>query len=267
MSWKRDEPLTRDEVEKDVGTAGGFTIPTWRQRGGLVWILLLVVLLALVLSGGLPGGEDKVNLRDVLKPFPAVPAAGESLAGAGEPGFAAKVAADLQQTWRGLFRRAGVAFQPAKLVTLGRVAGARCGLEAPASADAFYCRFDARLLLDRRLGAAYPVAHAYAHHVQEILGITGQIARAEEESPRQAAELWRRHELQADCLAGVWARSALGDAEGAAAIDRAAVRVDQDIYLDRESWSAPGRAQRDRWFRRGLAGGKASACDTFTTSA
>lgn len=258
--------MTREEVEERLGTTGGFAIPLRPgRRSGLIWVVLLVVIAALALVGGLPGGGEGVNLREVLKPFPAAPAAdGRTLGSPDSPGFVARVSRDVQQTWRQLFRQAGVAYRPARLVVFDRGLNTDCGLLAPAASDAFYCQFGAQLFLDSGLSDTYLVAHGYAHHVQELLGITDHVARAEEASPRQARDLWRAHELQADCLAGVWAHSALRKVDAAAAIQLATIPLGPDHSVNRESWAGASREQRASWFQRGFRDGVPAACDSFS---
>jgi uncharacterized protein len=260
---RSEEPLTREQVEEKYGTTGGFRLPTFRTRGALLWVVLTLILAAFVLAGGLPGGGEGVNLRDVLKPFPTVPAPDRP-----PPRGVGPVAREVQQTWRELFRQAGIPFRPAKVVVVNRMANSECGVFIAAAADdAFYCHFDRKLMLDGGLSGAYPIAHTYAHHVQELLGITEQVARAERASPRQAHDLWRRHELQADCLAGVWAHSAYRRLDAAAAIERATLPLNRDHYIERESWAGAPREQRATWFAKGYVQGKPSACDTFAQDA
>jgi uncharacterized protein len=258
VRWKRG--LTREEVEERFGTTGGFRLPLGQSRYSGVWILLVLVFVALALVGGLPGGgESPVNLRRVFEPFPATRSPN------GPPPAGAKlIGRDVQQTWKELFRRAGVDYRPAKLIVFDRVTNSDCGVVNSAATEAFYCRFDAKLLLSSGLSDAYRIAHGYAHHVQEILGISDQIARGAKESPRQARDLWRRHELQADCLAGVWAHSALRNVDAAAAMQSATLPVGPDHSADRESWAGAPREQRATWFRRGFRGGLPGACDSFT---
>jgi uncharacterized protein len=258
VRWKRG--LTREEVEERLGTTGGFRLPLGQSRYSGVWIVLVLVFVALALVGGLPGGgEGRVDLKRVFEPFPATPSP------SGPPPAGAKlIGRDVQQTWKELFRRAGVDYRPAKLVVVDRVTRSACGLGVPAATEAFYCGLDTELLLNSGLGDAYRIAHGYAHHVQEILGITEQIARGAEESPRQARDLWRRHELQADCLAGVWAHSALRNADAPAAIQLATIPVDPDHAADLKNWTGAPREERARWFRRGFGGGLPAACDSFS---
>jgi predicted metalloprotease len=154
----------------------------------------------------------------------------------------------------------------------------------------FYCPGDQKVYIDlafyetlrRQLGApgdfaqAYVIAHEVGHHVQNLMGITGQVEqRRGRMSEAQANALSVRVELQADCFAGVWAYHAnaarqileSGDVEEAL---NAASRIGDDA-LQRE---ARGRvvpetfthgtsAQRVSWFRRGMQGGNVGDCDTF----
>jgi predicted metalloprotease len=193
----------------------------------------------------------------VLQPFPV-----SARASATPPVGAARIGRDVQQTWRELFGRAGVDFRPAKLVVLDRVRQSQCGIAVPQAAEAFYCALDTTVSFSGGAGDPYLIAHVYAHHVQHVLGITEQIARGAEASPRQARDLWLRHELQADCLAGVWAHSALRDA--APAIRLASIPVNPDHAADVENWAGPRRVQRVHWFLQGFRGGDASACNAFT---
>jgi predicted metalloprotease len=266
VRWKGQ--LTREQVEESVGTTGGFRIPIGRQRGGLVWIVLLLVLVAAVLSGGLPGRGDGVNLRQVLEPFPQAPAAdGRSFGAPESSGFVARVARDVDLMWKQLFRQAGIEYHSARRMVFERTAKSDCGVTIAAPSDLSYCEYDESLALDAGIAYPYLIAHGYAHHVQQLLGITGQIRRAERASPAQARDFWRRHELQADCLAGVWAHSAYRRLDVDAAVGLAPVATDPDHLVDPKHWGVTTVEQRTRWFRAGFEDGKASACDTFSRDA
>ena len=82
-------------------------------------------------------------------------------------------------------------------------------------------------------------------------------------SPRQARELWRKHELQADCLAGVWAHSALRRADADAAIRLATIPLNPDHVVEFKSWAGAPREERASWFARGFRRGLAAACNSF----
>jgi predicted metalloprotease len=264
---QRDRRLTRDEVEERYGTTGAFRFPLGMSRYSGVWILLVLLIVALALVGGLPGGGggEGVNLREVLKPFPAAPAHdGRSFGDRDSPGFVGRVARDVDQTWRELFRRAGIAYRSPTRVVFDGMGRSDCGITLAAGSDQFYCEYDEKLMLDSGVAYSYQVAHAYAHHVQFVLGITPHIRRAEEADRDRAREFWLRHELQADCLAGVWAYSAYRKLDVADAVGPAPSAVDPDHQVDRKHWSATTPEQRTKWFRNGLRDGKPAACDTFS---
>jgi predicted metalloprotease len=164
-----------------------------------------------------------------------------------------------------------------------------CGF-AQAAMGPFYCPADERAYLDlaflrdmgRELGAsgdfaqAYVIAHEVGHHVQNLLGVSERVAAAQQRLDEAGANaLAVRLELQADCLAGLWAHRAEaarhiiepGDIEEAL---RAASAVGDDRlqrrsrgYVVPESFTHGSSAQRMRWFKRGLETGSLRACDTF----
>ena len=87
----------------------------------------------------------------------------------------------------------------------------------------FYCPRDQNIYislsfyrdLKYQLGApgdfaqAYVIAHEVGHHVQNLLGISEQVYNARNRlSGTEANQLSVMQELQADCLAGVWASNA-----------------------------------------------------------
>jgi predicted metalloprotease len=154
----------------------------------------------------------------------------------------------------------------------------------------FYCPQDRKLYLDlsffkemsQRLGApgdfaqAYVIAHEVGHHVQNLLGIAEKVRQLQ----RQAGEaegnaLAVRMELQADCLAGVWANHAQkrlnwlepGDIEealtAANAIGDDRLQQQGQGRVVPDSFTHGTSAQRVRWFKTGFAQGQVNQCDTF----
>jgi hypothetical protein len=123
---------------------------------------------------------------------------------------------------------------------------------------------------------AYVIAHEIGHHVQNVLGISGKVDEARQRTNERGANaLSVRLELQADCLAGVWAFHANqakqvlqpGDIEEAL---NAASQIGDDTLQRNaqgrvvpESFTHGSSAQRVSWFKRGMASGQMSQCDTF----
>jgi hypothetical protein len=154
----------------------------------------------------------------------------------------------------------------------------------------FYCPADQKVYLDqsffdelgRRFGApgdfaaAYVIAHEVGHHIQTVLGISEQVQKAQSRASKtQGNAIQVRMELQADCLAGVWAKANAdklepGDVEeamrAAAAIgDDTLQRAAQGVVVP-ESFTHGSSAQRTKWFMQGLNQGTIAACDTFASN-
>jgi len=195
---------------------------------------------------------------------------------------------DVQKNWdRVLPAQTGVAYHHAKLVLFRNSYPSACG-KARSATGPFYCPGDEKVYLDlefftelkRRFGApgefaqAYVIAHEIGHHVQKLLGIEPKIRHLQEADPREANPLSVRLELQADCFAGIWAHSTeqrnLVNGNDIASAMRAAAAVGDDRlqraakgYVNPESFTHGTSAERVEWFRRGLASGKISDCNTL----
>jgi predicted metalloprotease len=203
--------------------------------------------------------------------------------------FVSVVLADTEDTWGALFRQAGEQYENPKLVLFSGAVQSACGF-AQAAVGPFYCPADHKLYIDlafyrdlrERFHApgdfaqAYVIAHEVGHHVQNLLGIADQVHGAQQRvSPEQANALSVRMELQADCLAGVWAHHAnrsrqileQGDVEEAlnAASQIGDDRMQQRArgYVAPESFTHGSSKQRVDWFRRGLESGALEQCNTF----
>ncbi len=193
-----------------------------------------------------------------------------------------------QDMWQQLLPRHGSQYRPAKLVLFRDVVQSACGF-AQSATGPFYCPGDEKVYIDlgfydelaRRFGApgdfaqAYVLAHEVGHHVQTVLGISKQVRQRQSRNPRQANQLSVAMELQADCLAGVWARSAAeqgrldpGDIEeglGAASAvgDDRIQRMSGKRYINPESFTHGSAAQRKEWFTKGYQTGDPDQCDTI----
>jgi predicted metalloprotease len=164
-----------------------------------------------------------------------------------------------------------------------------CG-QASSQTGPFYCPLDNLVYFDLEflvtlqenfgatgdLAAQYIVAHEFGHHVQNVLGINEEMRRAQQEDPARANQYSVALELQADCLAGAWARDAsdrdLLDDEreieealnAAAAVGDDAIQQKTQGRVDPESWTHGSSAQRVEWFQRGFRTGDPQRCTTFS---
>jgi predicted metalloprotease len=213
-------------------------------------------------------------------------------AGARDEGreFVSRVLGSTERVWGEIFQRAGKQYAEPNLVLFsGRVQSA-CGF-ASAAAGPFYCGNDQKVYIDlsfyRELrerfkapgdfAQAYVVAHEVGHHVQNLLGIMDKVkARQSRASEPEANGLSVRLELQADCLAGIWASFANqerrilepGDVEeglnAAAQIGDDTLQKRAQGYVVPEGFTHGSADQRVRWFRRGIETGDLKQCDTFS---
>lgn len=204
--------------------------------------------------------------------------------------FVSTVLADTEDVWTDMFRQGGSRYQQPKLVLFRGATPTACGT-GQAAMGPFYCPADQKVYIDlafyetlkRDLGApgefaqAYVIAHEVGHHVQHLLGISDEVDRQRGRvSQVQYNQLSVRLELQADCLAGVWAHHAQsarqileqGDIEAAM---NAAAKIGDDALQRRsqgrvvpDSFTHGSSAQRVRWFQQGLQNGKVQGCDTFS---
>jgi predicted metalloprotease len=197
------------------------------------------------------------------------------------------VITDAQNTWTDVFRKEGIEYQRAKLVIFRDVTPTGCGTGQAASGP-FYCPADGNVYLDlgffdelhRRFGApgdfaqGYVIAHEVGHHVQNLMGTSDRVQEAMQNDRRNANQYSVRLELQADCYAGIWGRSAAsrnlldpGDVEeglaAAAAVGDDRLQEMSGRAVNPESFSHGSSAQRMEWFQRGFQSGDIRSCDTF----
>jgi predicted metalloprotease len=196
------------------------------------------------------------------------------------------VTEDLIATWTEIFKKEGKTFRPANMVLFKEGTKTACGFGTTAIGP-FYCPGDEKAfidlsffkLLNDRFAApgdfaqAYVLAHEYGHHVQNVLGYEDTFRAAQKKDPEKKNELSVRFELQADCLAGVWAHASQkknllepGDVEeglkAAAAIGDDTLQKQSGGTVSPESWTHGSSEQRMKWLRRGLDQGTIAACDT-----
>ena len=206
--------------------------------------------------------------------------------------FVAAILGETEATWSEIFSRANQDYREPTLVMFEGQVQSACGF-ASSAAGPFYCPGDEKVYLDTsffrdlatRFGAAgdfapaYVIAHEIGHHVQHQLGIAGKVnARRSQVGEVEGNELSVRLELQADCLAGVWANHSQaklqwlqdGDIEealrAASAIGDDRLQKQAQGYVVPESFTHGSSEQRVHWFTKGLRAGDMQACDTFSSA-
>ncbi len=194
-----------------------------------------------------------------------------------------------QSMWSRVLPELGAEYRDAKLVLFRDATVTACGYGQSATGP-FYCPGDEKVYIDLAFfqelrdrfkapgdfAQAYVLAHEIGHHVQNILGTSGKVHRAQQRaSESEGNALSVRLELQADCYAGVWAATAArqgileaGDVEeglgAASAVGDDRLQKMATGRVSPESWTHGSSAQRMEWFRRGFDGGDARRCDTFS---
>ena len=268
-----------DNVEDVRGSGGGGRL----VMGGGIGTVILVILYLLL------GGDPQALFNSQQAQLPQSAQVDNQAPRDEASKFVAVVLADTEDAWKEVFRQMGREYQEPRLVLFTDMIQSGCGFASGATGP-FYCPQDRQVYIDlgffrqlqERLGAggdfaeAYVIAHEVGHHVQKLLGITDRVDAArhragEAESNRLSVRL----ELQADFLAGVWARYAdrvkhvveAGDIEEAM---RAAAAVGDDRlqrssrgYVVPDSFTHGTSEQRVRWFRRGYETGDLRQGDTF----
>ncbi|WP_019498022.1 neutral zinc metallopeptidase [Pseudanabaena sp. PCC 6802] len=285
MKW--DEMRQSDNVEDERGSSGQAP----RQAIGKVGLgtIAIAVLAGLIFRVnpleilGLVSGNSTAPVQQTqTKPINDRDSA-----------FVRSILGDTEDTWNRIFQQQLKArYQPPKLVLFRNAVNSACG-SAQTESGPFYCPADQKVYLDMAFfehlqatatgndadfAKAYAIAHEVGHHIQTILGTSGQVRQLQSTSSKaKANELSVRVELQADCYAGVWGhftaqRGLIGDRDIAKALDTA-TQIGDD-YLQKqaqghvvpESFTHGTSQQRVTWFRRGLESGDIKQCDTFSVN-
>ena len=299
MKWSRGHTGGIEDRRAQGGTGGGTGglgggfgmggggIPLPASLGGTGALIVIVLFVALQLLGGSGGslgsGLDGLGGQAAVDPGTSV-----DLSNNGDMvEFMGYVLDDANALWADTFQRSGQPYTPAPLVLFTGSTMSGCG-PASSRTGPFYCPADRKVYVDldffkelrNKYGApgdfaqAYVIAHEIGHHVQTLTGIGDQVRQLEQQDPSRRNELSVKMELQADCLAGVWAQSVYnaGDLEAgdieeglgaAAAVGDDRIQASAGVDVNPETWTHGSAAQRTDWFGRGFKGGDPAACDTF----
>ena len=259
--------------------------------GGIGGLGIIGVLIVLFLGGGGGGLGDALSGLGAGAGAPAQTGTQPpEYAGVDEiEDFVSAILGSTETVWTDIFAQAGRTYQPAPLVLFTDFTQSACG-GANAQIGPHYCPLDKTIYIDRgfyaelerRFGAqggdfaeAYVVAHEVAHHVQNELGIMDSVRSEQQSDPQNANTYAIALELQADCLAGVWANYifSLGDVlepgDIQEALDAASSVGDDRIQeattgqINPETWTHGSSQQRVQWFTQGYQTGDAGQCDTF----
>ncbi|MDD2160123.1 MULTISPECIES: KPN_02809 family neutral zinc metallopeptidase [Pseudomonas] len=284
MRWKRgrrsDNVVDARGSSSRMGGGKGLTL------GGVAIVVVI----------GLLNGQDPMQILgqlagqamqggSVSAPQSSAPASNHE-----QSEFVRAVLGDTEDTWREIFQGANRQYRDPTLVLFRGGVNSACGF-ANSAVGPFYCPGDQRVYIDlaffreleQRFGAAgdfaqaYVIAHEVGHHVQTLLGVSAKVnaARQQGERVEGASGLLVRQELQADCLAGVWAYHGQrrndwlepGDIEealnaaNAIGDDRLQKQARGQVVPD--SFTHGTSEQRVRWFKTGFAQGNVGSCDTF----
>jgi predicted metalloprotease len=292
-----DQLPSSENVEDRRGSGGGFRVPGGRSGLGIGTIILLGLLgwwlgidPGLLIGGAdiLTGGKPQQQTQN---------GPGKTDAGAPDPTkeMVTRVLGSTEAVWSNVFQQSGERYEPPKLVMFDGITRSGCGV-AQSAMGPFYCPLDQKVYLDtsffrdleRKFGAcdagskacqfsqAYVITHEVGHHVQNLLGILPRVQQMQQGMDKaEANQLQVRVELQADCLAGVWANHAekewkfLDEGDVEAAMQTASAIGDDRLQRQTQGYVVPdafthgSSQQRTRWLMSGLKSGKLDGCDTF----
>jgi predicted metalloprotease len=304
-----DKSSNIDDRRGESGGGGGFGLPI---GGGGLGIGTIVVLGLIgwalgidprVLIGGaeiLSGGGSSSQYQQPAQP-------GRQARRTGTPGdevggLVSSVLGSTERQWKEVFAEGGKTYRPPVLVMYTGQTQAACGGRAQSAMGPFYCPNDQKVYLDTsffreienrfhgcsgnacKFSEAYVIAHEVGHHVQNLLDVLPKVQQQQQQVDKvEGNRLQVRVELQADCLAGVWANRQnqelkregkppfieAGDVE--AAMQTASAIGDDTLQRQAtgrvmpDSFTHGSSAQRQRWFMTGLKEGNIAACNTFRT--
>ena len=281
MRWRMGRRSTNVEDRRGVRLGGR------RAAGGGLGLIVIIIIAVLL------GADPSKLLSDISSTgvdqssyYEQQPISGEDQELAD---FVSVVLADTEDTWTEIFAQYNGSYREPTLVLFSGAVESACGY-AQSAVGPFYCPGDQKVYIDlsfyrdlkNRYNApgdfaqAYVIAHEVGHHVQNLLGISEQVYKAQQRSSQtEANKLSVMQELQADCFAGVWAHNAHesrqileeGDIEeglnAASSIGDDRLQRQAQGHVTPDSFTHGSSAQRVRWFKKGLDSGDIEACNTF----
>ena len=281
MKWEGRRQSSNMEDRRGMGTTGKVV-----AGGGLIGIVFLVIQMFM-------GGGDNAQLMQELQnqmqqqqteTGPAQPLS-EADQKMGE--FVATVLADTEDVWHKIFEENGIKYVEPKMVLFRGSVQTACGGASSASGP-FYCPGDQKVYMDldffdelrTRFGAkggdyaiAYVIAHEVGHHVQTLLGTSGEVRKLQQKvSDVEGNKLSVCLELQADFYAGLWTHYNQkyleeGDVEealsAAQAVGDDAIQKKMQGHVVPDSFTHGTSEQRVKWFGKGFKTGDIQQGDTF----
>lgn len=279
MEWRGNRSSGNVEDRRGA-TAGGI--------GGLGLVGTLVVLgvgyfFGIDISpivGAIEQGQQQSQPADPSQLSPEQREAGE---------FVSVVLGSTEDVWKtALPEQAGVQYRDPSLVLYSGAVQSACG-GASAAMGPFYCPNDQKVYLDTSFFAqmqqkmdaggefafSYVIAHEIGHHIQNLIGVLPKVTQMRQQSGEEESnQLSVLTELQADCFAGVWGKTAgptlkitqtdfndAINAAGAVGDDRLMEQAGRAPMPD--SFTHGSSADRQKWFARGYESGDMRQCDTF----
>jgi predicted metalloprotease len=294
-----DQLPRSDKVEDRRGSGpGGF--PMGRAGGVGIGTIILLVIVGWALGINplylIGGAEILSGLRGSQQESQPAPGSAKTESPSDQMSeFVSAVLGSTEVQWKDIFAQAGRTYEGPTLVMFSGATRSACGF-AQSAMGPFYCPNDRKVYLDTaffqdlerrfrgcdvgskscQFSQAYVITHEVGHHVQNLLGILPQVQQAQRGMDQgDANQLQVRVELQADCLAGVWAHHAEekwrfiepGDVEAAmqtaSAIGDDRLQRRSQGYVVPDAFTHGSSEQRTRWFMNGLKSGEVAACDTF----
>lgn len=285
MRWKNQRRSTRID---DRRGRGGVVKGGAKLSGTMIVIALIYSVVTgqnpLNLLGNLMSQQPGSSQQQVQIPKK------QSLAEKEQADFSSVIFASTEDIWTKIFSHSNQQYQPPNMVLFDGQVQSRCGVNSEAVGP-FYCPADAQVYLSlsffrqlEKMGApgdfarAYVIGHEVGHHIQNITGTAKQVRQwqSQADSKYKVNQLSVMMELQADCLAGVWAHHANksqnmlepGDVEeglrAAASIGDDTLQSKAGRQVNVESFTHGSSEQRMKWLSRGLQTGNYDACNTFS---